>query len=137
MLSMEKKKILILVMSCQQESFVEQEKVCRETWAKDIIDGKYDNIEYYSYIGSCEEGCVSRDKHTIFCKANDGLWQTFQKTVECLSRLEECGVEYDYIFRTNTSTVVNVGLLDAFINSGIDENNVYCGEIYSIGVPCP
>jgi hypothetical protein len=134
---MNKKKILILVMSCNQPHFINQEVVCRETWAKDILEGKYANIEYYSYTGGWKIGNVSKDQHHVFCSSGDGVYQTFQKTSECLSLLKENGVEYDYVFRTNTSTVINVGLLDAFINSGIDENTVYCGEIYSIDVPCP
>lgn len=134
---MDKKKILILVMSCNQPHFMKQESVCRETWAKGVLDGKYDNIDYYSYTGGWETGSVNKDEHHVFCSSGDGLFETFQKTVECLNLLNENGVEYDYVFRTNTSTFINVGLLNAFINRGINEDTVYCGELYSIGVPCP
>ena len=47
-----KKKIVVLVMSCQDPFFKKEEVVCRDTWAKPILKGKYDNIEYYD---NCEE----------------------------------------------------------------------------------
>ena len=37
------KKILILVMSCNLDFFDRELEIVEETWAKDIIDGKYWN----------------------------------------------------------------------------------------------
>ena len=45
------KKILIMVMSCNSPIFINQEKLIRETWLKDVIDGKYENIDYCIYHG--------------------------------------------------------------------------------------
>ena len=124
-------------MSCNKEHFIAQEKVCRETWAKGIFDGNFPDVEYYSYTGGNNKGYVDKRKHHIYCTYDDGIYKTFQKTCECLDLLSKYGVKYDYIFRTNTSTVINVGLLKAYINRGLDDNIVYCGELYSIGIPCP
>ena len=38
------KKIVIFVMSCQDEFFINQEKVVDETWGADIIAGKYPGV---------------------------------------------------------------------------------------------
>jgi hypothetical protein len=46
--------------------------------------------------------------------------------------------EYDYIFRTNTSTYINVQLLNEFIQSITDDNILYGSEIYSLSEStCP
>ena len=134
---MEKKKIIVLVMSCNNKFFEKEELVCRDTWVKPILDGRFDNIEYYSYVGGREESYIDFNEHRIYCKSGDGIYETYQKTYEVFNLLDKYNIKYDYIFRTNTSTVVNVGLLDAFINSGLNDEYVYCGEIYTIGLPCP
>lgn len=136
---MAKNKILVLVMSCNNEHFIEQEKVVRETWAKPILDGEYDNIEYYSYTAS-KSGNEWMDKknHVIYCSGGDSIWETYQKTISCLKILKKNRVQYDFIYRTNTSTVLNVGLLNALVQT-LDKNTkeIWGGEIYAVGVPCP
>ena len=134
----ENKRILVLVMSCNEDFFKKEEIICRHTWAKPIFDKEYDNIEYFSYTGGHDRSYVDFNDHHIYCKSGDGIFETYQKTYEVFTLLDKFDISYDYIFRTNTSTVVNVGLLNAFINSkDINENYVYCGEIYTIGLPCP
>lgn len=135
----DKRKILVLVMSCNREHFIEQEKVCRETWAKPILDGAYDNIEYYSYTTdiNASESYINKEKHKIFCNCDDGIYMTYQKTVECLKVLDKEGIKYDYLFRTNTSTYNNIGLLNAFVQSIENENIAYGGEIYNLPTLCP
>lgn len=136
-MSTEKKKIVILVMSCNDDFFTKEEMICRQTWAKPVLKGEYDNIEYFSYTGGSDRSYVDFKSKKIYCKSGDGIFETYQKTLEVFNLLDKFDIEYDYIFRTNTSTVVNVGLLDAFVNSGINDKVVYCGEIYTIGLPCP
>ena len=45
------KNILILVMSCKDEFFQEQEKFIDQTWGKDVLEGKYPNIKIMKYHG--------------------------------------------------------------------------------------
>ena len=134
---MSKRKILVLVMSCNQKHFVDGEAVVRETWAKPILEGEYENIDFYSYTGGNDKQYVNKDEHRVYCMSGDGIYETHQKTVECIALLLKNGIDFDYIFRTNTSTVTNVGLLDAFVNTIEDDSVVWGGELYSIGVPCP
>lgn len=133
------KKIIVLVMYCNSPFFIEQERACRNTWGKKILDGKYSNIEYWSYT-ACSDGVkehVDFDEHRVYVNTGDGIYETFQKTERCLRLLREEGVEYDFIYRTNTSVVLNVGLLNCFVNSITDDTIVYGGELYSMDVPCP
>ena len=115
---------------------MEQEKVCRETWAKPVLDGKYPNIKYFTYYGGCQEQSIDEENHTIKCTSDDGLFKTFEKTIEAMTILKD-KYSFDYLFRTNTSTYINVGLLNAFIDTLNDDKTVWCGELYDVGLPCP
>lgn len=118
-------------MSCNQDLFKIEEDVIKKTWAKDIIDGKYSNIKYYSYSAS-ENGTYSIDKveHKICVDCDDDLFGTWDKTLKVLKIINQYKLKYDYIFRTNTSTYINVPLLDAFVQSlDKDDDKVYCAMI--------
>lgn len=133
------KKILITVMSCDKEFFSNQEEIIKQTWAKDIIDGKYPNIDIVFYMGSpvINETYFDNDLKTIVLKCEDGLDNTFKKTIRAFEYIDN-NYEYDYIFRTNTSTYVNVQLLNEFIQSITDDNVLYGSEIYSLSEStCP
>ena len=133
------KKILITVMSCDKEFFINQEKLIKQTWAKDIIDGKYPNIDIVFYMGCpvINETYFDDDLKTIVLKCEDDLDNTFKKTIRAFEYIDN-NYEYDYIFRTNTSTYVNVQLLNEFIQSITDDNILYGSEIYSLSEStCP
>lgn len=133
------KKLLITVMSCDQEFFSNQEELIKQTWAKDIIDGKYPNIDIVFYMGCpvINATYFDNDLKTIVLKCEDGLDNTFKKTIRAFEYIDN-NYEYDYIFRTNTSTYVNVQLLNEFIQSLTDDNVLYGSEIYSLSEStCP
>ena len=46
------KKILILAMSCNQDLFIKQEQNIKSLYAKDILDEKYKNIDFWVYTAS-------------------------------------------------------------------------------------
>ena len=46
------KKLLILAMTCNQEKYYKQELITRNTWAKNIFDGLYDNVNLYFFTAS-------------------------------------------------------------------------------------
>ena len=63
------KKITILIMSCENEFFIHEEQLVRQTWLKDVIDGKYPNIDYLFYRGGSDktyldENNVRSEEHT-------------------------------------------------------------------------
>lgn len=132
-----KKKILFLSMTCREQFFVDQTKIVKETWAKDIIDGKYgENVQFLSYDGWNEQFELDRDNNILHVRAEDN--DTFKKTYYALKVLQN-NFDYDYIFRTNTSTFINVPLAIAFINS-LDDNDevLWSSELLSlIEAPVP
>jgi hypothetical protein len=133
------KKILILVMSCQDEFFKQQVEKIKETWAKPILEGKYPNMDFIVYEGGYDNHSYDKENHILKVRCEDDLDNTFKKTYYAFS-LMNSNVKYDYIFRTNTSTYVNVDLLDKFIQSLEDYNVVYTSELYSLvesNVPYP
>ncbi len=75
-------KILILVMSCEDEFFKNQEKTIKETWLKPVIDGKYDNINYCFYSGKedIERHKYNKEEHHLTLRCEDNTENTFKKT---------------------------------------------------------
>jgi len=129
-------KILILVMSCNDEFFKHQEQIIRETWLKPVIDEKYENIDYCFYSGDedIEKHKYSKDEHYLTLRCEDDVKNTFKKTYYAFKLCKKIFGEYDYIFRTNTSTYVNVELLNMFINCVCSQNKdiLWCSELYSL-----
>ena len=45
------KKAVVLVMSCNEERFIEEEEIIRKTWGSPIINGEIENYnEFYTII---------------------------------------------------------------------------------------
>lgn len=131
------KKILILVMSCNNEFFIAEEKAIKETWAKDIIDKKYENIDFLIYRGDNEKNIYEKKENLLLLNCEDDIQATFKKTYLTFKLINKL-FEYDYIFRTNTSTYINVNLLNSFVQSLEDDSIIYGGELYSlIECRCP
>ena len=133
------KKILVLVMSCNEKHFVEQENVVRETWAKPILNGEVEGMDYWSYTSSCgKPSHIDYRNHVIYCNTGDGIYETYQKTIEAFKLIkDDTDFDFDFIYRTNTSCVLNYGLLRQFVETIEDPEILYGGELYSIGIPCP
>ena len=128
-------KILILVMSCNDDFFKNQEQIIRETWLKPVIDGKYENIDYCFYRGDViEKHKYNKENHLLTLRCEDNIKNTFKKTYYAFKVCNKLFKDYDYIFRTNTSTFVNVPLLEAFVNHIACENfNIlWTSELYSL-----
>lgn len=125
------KKILILTMSCTQKAFLNEENTIRETWAKDIIDGKYPNITWYAYRNTLYDNPYDMD-NIIYVPENDDRNHTYQKTIACFKYINDHKekFDFDFIVRTNTSQYVNVELLNKFV-SGLDSNDetIYTSQI--------
>ena len=125
------KKILILIMSCNQDFFNKQEQQIKETYLKKVEE--YDNIDYCVYSGdeTIEEHYYNKyDKH-LYLRCEDGIHDTFKKTYYAFKYIKENFDEYDYIFRTNTSTYINIDLLNYFIQHKKDDECIWCGELHS------
>lgn len=128
---MNKKKILILMMSCNDSFFIKQEELAKITWAKDIIEKKYENIDFLIYRGSTNKHSIDFKEHLFNVRCEDDLQSTFKKTFYALSIIKN-KFNYDYIFRCNTSTYVNVPLLNEFIQHIDDPYTIWGSELYSL-----
>jgi hypothetical protein len=117
------KKAVILVMSCEQERYKNEEEIIRKTWAKDILDDKYENLKLLFYRGGSDD--IREHDNILLLKNNDDLEGTFEKTREAFLYVKD-HFEYDYIIRTNTSTYVNVQNILSFLEfNDIDEETMY------------
>lgn len=127
------KKLLIVCMSCQDDFFVEQEKFIKETWAGPIIKGEYPGVDFLIYKGdeTLEKHKLIKSQNTLLLRCEDDLDHTFKKTYYAFSLIDK-NFEYDYIFRTNTSTFVNVPLLYEFIQNIDNDEVAWVSELYSL-----
>ena len=125
----EEKNIIILSMSCDKPLYVKEEKAIRDSWAKDIIEGKYKNIKWYSYRGGKNDS-YNEAEHCKRFKILDDYRHTFQKTIKILEWVVANNENVDYIVSTNTSNYINIPLLNKFIkNLPYNDEDIYCGEI--------
>lgn len=135
---MNKKKILIIIMSCNNDFYQKQQEIIKETWLKKIND--YHNIDYLIYYGDedIHKHSYNKESHILTLKCEDNLNNTFKKTYYAFNLLDKIFGSYDYVFRTNTSTYVNIDLLNEFIHYLADDNILWSSELYSLSnVFCP
>lgn len=118
-----------MIMSCNEEHFNEEEQVLRDTYLSILPE----NIDYIIYKGGYDEDRYDNETHTLYLNVNDDLDHTYHKTYKAFSYVNSL-FEYDYIFRTNTSTYININLLNAFVQTLLDTNTMWGGELmYDIG----
>ena len=126
------KKILVLAMSCNQALFQAQEKLLRtELYAKDIINNEFTNVDFWSYTASTDgKYHINKKLHRLEVPTDDSLKGTYEKTIAAFQLLNQMNIQYDYIFRTNCSTYVNVPLLRDFVDILTDDKLIYSGGVY-------
>lgn len=125
------KKILILVMSCHDEFFKNQVEKIKNTWAKPIFDGVYPNIDFLSYDGVTDKHSLDKENKVLHVRCEDDLSNTYKKTYYALSLIKS-NMDYDYVFRTNTSTYVNIDMLNKFVQALEDDEVLWTSELYSL-----
>lgn len=124
------RKIIFLSMSANKQPYTAEEEVVKKTWAKDIIDGKYEGCSFYAYSASSNKRSYVKENH-IYIDASDSLEGTYDKTYKCFLFLLE-NYNFDYIVRTNTSTYINVQLVTDFINQLPEtDDKIYCTRLIS------
>ena len=126
------KKILILAMSCNQELFLNQERMLREElYAKYVLQNQFPDVDFWSYTASTDgKYHVNKKQHRLEVPTDDTIQGTYEKTLAAFKLLNQTGIEYDYIFRTNCSTYVNVPLLRDFVDTLTDDKLIYSGSVY-------
>ena len=130
------KKILIMNLSTINSSshlYEDLEKCGRETWAKDVIDGKYPNIDYWAIYDCKEDTHVDEKNHIVYVKT-DFLYDNIQQLLsrwltayDVISKLKQ----YDYVIRTNTSTWINIEWLNGFLAYQTDDSKIFTSRFCS------
>lgn len=124
-------RILILIMSCREEFFQNEVKRILETWGSKHSQ----NVDIMYYDGNWPEGGI--EGNHIKSSSADNLDYTYLKTYDALAQVMQLN-KYKWIFRVNTSTYVNIPLLEKFIECVADEDVLYAAELYSLTeAPCP
>lgn len=124
-------KILILTMSCNQPYFQGLLGAVKDTWAKPIIQGRYNNVMWFGYT-SCDnhhpKPCIDFNEHMIYVDSNDELGFTYDKTQKAYELIKNV-LDFNYVVRTNTSLFVNVDKLIEHVNS-LDDRYIM-GRFYN------
>ena len=98
-------RILILLMSCGDPLYEEEERVCRETFLENVPEG----VEWYFYKGTGQEhpcSGIDEETHTVWVDAPDTLNGTAEKTLRAIRAVLDDGKEFDYLLKTNVSTYI-------------------------------
>lgn len=133
----EPKKILFMSMSCADKIYTDLDKCCNETW-RNYDKEKYPGIqaEFWTYTDA-EPGkktWVDKENHVIYVERDytfdQPVCMTYSKTLEAFTIIKTM-VDFDYIVRTNTSTWLNVPLLNEFLSYVSDDTIFYNGQLYA------
>ena len=115
------KKILILILGCENSPFIEIQKNGQETtWA---IDNN--NIYYYYYSDNIDKNYIKDNKY-IYVKGKECIENCNKKTIDVFEYVLE-NFEFDYIYRTNISSYININNLISYCNNISNDNNFYGG----------
>ena len=100
-----------IVQSCNDELFEKEIECIKETYANNLPS----NIDFIYYTGDNDKEELVENCLKLTCC--DDIYSTFRKTYYALRFLQLNNIQYDYIVRTNTSTYINIKLLNKIINS--------------------
>lgn len=113
-------KILILVLSSKTYPSSRNKKAIKNTWGLNLQD----NFKLIFYESGESEKVID---DTLFVETDTSSRNLGHKLILALDWCER-NIDYDYIFRTNTSSFVNTKELENYISGNlIDKEFVYCG----------
>ena len=124
-----KDRILILIMSCREKFFQNEVRRILDTWGSKHSE----NIDIMYYDGGWQEDGI--DGNHIKSSSADTLDYTYLKTYDALAQVMQLN-KYKWIFRVNTSTYVNIPLLEKFVECVANEDILYASELYSLTEAC-
>jgi hypothetical protein len=105
---MENKKVVILILSLDQEPYLSLERGIRETWLRNESP---DAVSFF-YHGDNDINEIDGDIIKLNCA--EGLTNIGRKTILAFEEILKA-VEFDYIFRTNSSSYVHIPKLIEYL----------------------
>ena len=123
------KKINIVILVLSEDTiplYIEFKKLQEQTWDSYSIDG----VKTYYFFGGGEDNKIVGNE--IITKFPKNIENALQRTIKSLEILKNNGIEYDFIFRTNSSSYIDKELLYNFVYS-IPLNKIYGGHIGRYG----
>ncbi len=113
-------KILILVLSSKTYPSSRNKKAIKKTWGSNLQD----NFKIIFYESGEAEKIID---DTLFVETDTSSRNLGYKLLLALDWCEK-NIDYDFIFRTNTSSFVNTKELEKYISANlIDKDYIYCG----------
>jgi hypothetical protein len=119
------KEILILLLSSHKYPSPRNEKAQRLTWIK---DAEKHGINVIHFIGGYEKR--SYDKPYLRLESGDSIEEVGYKTLEAFEWSLE-NQKFEYIFRVNSSSYVDINNLIDFVN-GVESDNLYAGHLIEL-----
>ena len=115
--------LIILVLDSFTSNSIRNSKIQKKTWANDA--SRYTNVLFYK--GGKE---TKRDGFELILDCSDKYEDMGIKTLKAFNWVFE-NLNFDYIFRTNTSSYVNYENLIEYVNNLAKKEIDYCGFIGS------
>lgn len=112
-----KMKILILVLSAGFEPYITLTKIIKETWASSKLPG----IEILFYYGNSS---IQNTEEDLYFDVEESLNMISKRTLLLFKYIKD--FDFDYIFRTNSSSYINQSNLLKFLESK-DRQKFYYG----------
>lgn len=113
-------KIIIIVLSSEEGIYAKFKTAQKETWDKEKIDG----VKTYYLHGNSKVNEIIDDD--ILTNVSESLQNCGYKTLKAFQLIKN--FDYDFVFRTNSSSYVDKNLLVEFVKSKPKENH-YSGVI--------
>lgn len=138
---MEQKKLIILLMSCNNPLYEKEELACMNSFLRDAEGAGIPFYFYKAVSGEHPEPGFDEEAHTLYVDAPDTLEGTGKKTAAALKAI--LPLDFDYVIKTNVSTYLNINnILSGTRNwPGKDDTNIYGGRYIinkaSLNVPFP
>jgi len=96
-------KFCVLILSTRDQSYDGFKEAIRKTWALDL---KKNNIDYFFYEGDWGTNTLDGDLIKLDVKSEDEY--SFKKFIQACTFLRNQNLNYDFIYRTNLSTYIDV-----------------------------
>lgn len=124
-------KVLFLIMVYDNPIIMKEYDILMKHYQKIKEKNHLDNFEFYGYTSGPEDG-YDEEKRLFYFNIGipESLYATYIKTQKMFEYADKM-MDFDVVYRANTSTFCNIVLLNEVIkNVGLDNNNILGGELY-------